>query len=283
MISTPVCSTLDRNQLNIENIMFIYMLLNKVNGKIYVGQTVRDVNKRLAQHRTVGARGARRFPITLAIHKYGWNAFDKFVLDTAKTQEELNGLEAYWIERYDCIAPNGYNLASGGGQVGRMNEETKRKIGNASRGRRHSEESKALMATARIGAKHEEETKRKMSKAHSAENGSNAKLNWEIVGEIRRRRLSGETLASLAQAFCVSADCISNIVRGDTWKVEGQQMVRHQRSKLTLDIAKEILLRRMAGESGSKLSKEYGISQATVSEICSGKKWMKAKAELGLG
>lgn len=47
-----------------------------------------------------------------------------------------------------------------------------------------------------------------------------AKLSWHSVAEIRRRRANGESGASLARAFGVSASTISFIVRGQTWRAD---------------------------------------------------------------
>jgi group I intron endonuclease len=254
--------------------MFIYMLLNKINGKVYVGQTVRDVNDRLRQHKVDGARRAKNLPITLAIHKYGWSAFEKFVLGTAQTQEELNTLEQHWIAHYDCLAPRGYNLKDGGQQGGRMHEETKRKIGAARRGRKHTDESRARMSASSVGKLHSEETKAAMSKARAGEGGSNAKLDWETVGEIRRRFAEGDGVAVLADTFDVSDFCVGQIVYGKTWRVEGMEYPKEpKRDKLTPEIVKAIFIRRKGGESGAGLAREFDVSEATVSCIASGKKW----------
>lgn len=48
---------------------------------------------------------------------------------------------------------------------------------------------------------------------------SQAKLNWESVGEIRRRYATGEMQRPLAAEFGVSQAVISCIVRGKTWKL----------------------------------------------------------------
>jgi len=44
-----------------------------------------------------------------------------------------------------------------------------------------------------------------------------AKLNWEIVGEIRRRAQAGVPQGALAADFKISQPLCSQIVRGDVW------------------------------------------------------------------
>ena len=85
----------------------------------YVGQTVVDLNTRIQQH--VSSPGCRR--IHNAIRKYGIDAFDICVLDTAVTREELNAKEEAWIAFYQCVSPHGYNLTTGG-QHPKMSRET---------------------------------------------------------------------------------------------------------------------------------------------------------------
>ena len=52
---------------------YIYMLKNKINGKIYIGQTIRNVEKRLEEHR----KKSRCIAIYNAIQKHGWENFEQ--------------------------------------------------------------------------------------------------------------------------------------------------------------------------------------------------------------
>jgi group I intron endonuclease len=54
---------------------YIYMLKNKVNGKIYIGQTTRPIRKRLGEHETGESRKCRA--IYNAIQYHGWDNFEK--------------------------------------------------------------------------------------------------------------------------------------------------------------------------------------------------------------
>lgn len=60
--------------------------------------------------------------------KYGVEHFKWEIIDTAKTKEELDSKEKYWISYYNCVTPNGYNVELGGNSVGKHSEKTKRKI-----------------------------------------------------------------------------------------------------------------------------------------------------------
>ena len=117
----------------------IYIHRNKVNGKCYVGQTVRDLQKRWGEngngylgHNKDGTYMQPKF--ANAIIKYGWDNFEHLILsDIYTNQDELNAAEIATIAKYDSFN-NGYNVLIGGSQ-GKRSEETGRKIGESNKGR----------------------------------------------------------------------------------------------------------------------------------------------------
>lgn len=54
------------------------------------------------------------FAIHRAIRKYGKNHFYVEKICDCSSQEELNEKEVYYIKEFNSIAPNGYNLTTGG-------------------------------------------------------------------------------------------------------------------------------------------------------------------------
>ena len=88
--------------------MIVYKITNLDNGKIYVGQTKFTVDKRFKEH------AKSESYIGKAIRKYGEEQFDLEVLATCETREEAYELEIAFIEFFDCMAPNGYNLTASG-------------------------------------------------------------------------------------------------------------------------------------------------------------------------
>lgn len=85
----------------------IYKITNKLNGKIYIGQTT-DLERRIWQHR----HGDQY--IDCAIKKYEWENFKVEIIAECESKEELNEREVFFIDFFDCKAPNGYNLTDGG-------------------------------------------------------------------------------------------------------------------------------------------------------------------------
>lgn len=84
----------------------IYITINKINGKLYVGQT------KTSKSSYIGGGVA----LKKGINRYGRNNFYKFILaDNIGSEEELNILEIYYIKLFDTTNPEkGYNISPGG-------------------------------------------------------------------------------------------------------------------------------------------------------------------------
>ena len=145
----------------------IYILENKINGKKYVGQTNKKAERRIASHIKL-ANSGKGFVINRAIAKYGINNFNIEII-TVKNKR-LDFFEKLFIKNLNTMVPHGYNLESGGKRNKYLPEETKRKIGEASRGHKHSELTKKILSERKIGKnnpmygkKHSTKVKKKMS------------------------------------------------------------------------------------------------------------------------
>ena len=89
------------------------MAKNKINNKIYIGQTTRTLEQRKLCHYNTADSG-NGFRFHEAIRKYGKQAFEWHIIDTATTIQELNDKERYWIEYYKSYNI-GYNSTKGDG------------------------------------------------------------------------------------------------------------------------------------------------------------------------
>ncbi len=90
----------------------IYLAVNRVNGKQYVGKTSRDFSVRIREH-IYDSRNKAFQPFHRAIAKYGLNSFDVAVLESCGPRE-IDQRERYWIGMIRCQKPHGYNMTSGG-------------------------------------------------------------------------------------------------------------------------------------------------------------------------
>lgn len=92
----------------------IYVHINKINGKLYFGQTKRnDVNLRFGKN---GIQYKKCPYFWNAIQKYGWDNFEHIVIFENLSKEMADIIEKELIKKYDTTNYNlGYNLSEGGG------------------------------------------------------------------------------------------------------------------------------------------------------------------------
>lgn len=96
---------------------FIYKITNRVNNKVYIGQTRFSVEQRFKQHIKNYTKEHRNQPLYLAFAKYGIENFSVEPIEEIDTSK-LDEREIYWIAKYDSFN-NGYN-ATIGGKGGRL-------------------------------------------------------------------------------------------------------------------------------------------------------------------
>lgn len=93
---------------------YIYKVTNKINGKIYIGQTV-NFERRKRDHIYASKKIKSKGEVFhKAIHKYGEDNFEWEIIDNCKTPEDATMLESKYIIEYNsCISfdkSNGYNV-----------------------------------------------------------------------------------------------------------------------------------------------------------------------------
>lgn len=107
----------------------IYLFKNKVNGKVYVGQSI-DVEERIKSHFALAnskKKSGELMLIDRAIRKHGSDAFDVKILVEC-SEDELDKYETYYISFYDSTnTDKGYNLQSGGGHY-TLSEEGRKNV-----------------------------------------------------------------------------------------------------------------------------------------------------------
>ena len=160
--------------------MMIYLITNLINGKWYVGQTIRPLEHRWERHLHVGKRDVK-YHLYKSIKKYGVENFKIQKIEECDTVEELDCLEKYYIEiLHSNDEQFGYNKTIGGaGTHGhKCTEAQKQQLSEQMKGnkiwvgRKHSEESKKKISASRqgksnnqLGLKRSEASKQKMRDA----------------------------------------------------------------------------------------------------------------------
>jgi group I intron endonuclease len=101
----------------------IYRIINKIDGKIYIGKTTRTLETRWYQHQR---HESYCVYLKNAIAKYGKDAFIVEEILSVFDANSLEYYEEYLIDYHDCLAPKGYNLKRGG-KNGTFSEISKEK------------------------------------------------------------------------------------------------------------------------------------------------------------
>ena len=129
---------LDENQKVIYG--FIYMIKNKLNNKIYIGQTTRNLNKRYYEYKSAYNKQTFYNQYLLnSYNKYGFDNFEFSIIDTASTMDELNAKEKNYILKYKSYDRNiGYNIELGGNNA-IPSEETLNKMSYSHKGIKQTE------------------------------------------------------------------------------------------------------------------------------------------------
>ena len=136
---------------------YVYKITNTVNGKSYIGISVNEPEKhRIKDH--LAGRGNRI--IANAVKKYGKDAFTYEILEANVFDELLPNLEVAYIDKFNSVAPHGYNLTSGGEKNKIPSKETLRKLSalnsgkkNPNFGKQHSVSTRLKISNAQRGKK----------------------------------------------------------------------------------------------------------------------------------
>lgn len=101
----------------------IYKITNKINGKIYIGETVQDFERRCRPQAYKSCTA-----LSAAFEKYGWENFDKQIIEDDIEESLLASKEESYILQFNSMTPNGYNIIQLYDGLNRYTQETKDKI-----------------------------------------------------------------------------------------------------------------------------------------------------------
>ena len=114
--------------------MLIYKITNKINDKIYIGQTTQSLNNRIRNYRSDVKHSKRSRKIIDAMKKYGFENFVfEIIHDNIASKKEMDELERKYISDFKI----GYNMELGGNSMGKHSDETKHKIGQSQLGEKN--------------------------------------------------------------------------------------------------------------------------------------------------
>ena len=137
----------------------VYMHINKVNGKVYIGTTSKfPAGKRWCGNGIGYKKHNTRF--YHAIQEFGWDNFEHVIFASNLTVDEASNMEKFLIKKLNTRNPEkGYNVDAGG--LTKTEIRRRARISDSVSGKKHP-----LYGTMR-----NQETKDKIRKALSGENG----------------------------------------------------------------------------------------------------------------
>lgn len=215
----------------------VYKVTNKIDGKIYVGQTIQNLKRRWICH----CKDAKRKDDGLlhkAINQYGKENFMIEKIDEGNSFEELGALERKWIEYFHSNNHEiGYNIMVGGSHV---NENTIQKMKDAHVGLHHSKETCELIRQQTqgdgnpfYGKHHTDESKQKIRDTFK-KIGKTMPENVRMLGTMKRAKKircietkevfcsykDAERKTGICYAALVRSCKTHNIIRGHNMRFE---------------------------------------------------------------
>ena len=200
----------------------VYLIYNKVNGKLYVGKSC-EFNKRWIRHKRVARGGKEKYPkmfsfIHAAMNKYGFDNFAFKIIETHLTEEKSLVGEMKWIKFLRIEGYQLYNLTDGG---------------DGSSGYKHTSEAIEKMRIINSG------------KGNPCYGRVATLEEREAISLTHRgKKISPEQIAKSA----------------NTRKINGTGIgVKNPRAKLTEDLVRQ-MRNDYPGLSYAKLAKKYGVA-----------------------
>ena len=172
---------------------YIYKITNKIDKKIYVGQTIGDLETRWKGHLK---KGSHCRYLSSAIKKYGVHNFE-FKLVCITFDNLLDNMEIKYIEQYNSLVPNGYNLRLGGNS-GRHNAETKQKISETLKNRYKNG---LTRPSSHLGKPHSEMHKKKISESLKGRRLSQETINKIILSKKIYKIIQFDILGNRLNSF----------------------------------------------------------------------------------
>lgn len=241
----------------------IYRIINKIDGKSYIGQSCFDNPKRrFNTHKNLSKKIDSNQYLYRAIRKHGIENFD-FTLICVCDNKELNDLEIKYIKEFNTFGENGYNMTIGGQgtKCYKPTAETIERLRISSTGRFPNDETRKKISEGLMGHGCSEETREKLRIASTG-----VPKKAETIEKLR--------LASTGRI--VSKDTskkISNALTGKSKSIEHINKIKLIKRKLLPEDIKYIR-ENPDNLTGIQLAEKYNSSRASISRIINNKRYV---------
>lgn len=262
----------------------IYIIKNKINDKVYIGQSVNSA-QRWRAHLSNARLKTKWSAIDFAINKLG---AENFYYEIIEITEDFDNRETYWIQKYDSIMPKGYNYCCGG-------DGAQPGINSANAKIRNNESLENIINDLLYTSKKQEDIAKEYNVSKqvisSINRGNSYRLNnFSYPLRKKRKDLNEETIkqiqedlfskeynkAQLAVKYSCSLISIEHINKG----IIGKNNKYHypiysgKHSKLGYDEISEIItLLKDSNVKISEIAEKYSVSSTQIRNINNGKSW----------
>ena len=202
----------------------VYIHINKINDKKYIGITCRNPEDRWGRNGVGYKKEQSHF--YKAIQKYGWDNFEHIIWADNLFEYEAKSIEVALIDTYKTNVcrwhdeAQGYNMTDGGeGTKGCvLSEETRKKMSQSRMGRQVSEETRKKISEKHKGKIVSEETRKKLREINlgksAGANNYSARAVYQIDKDTNEIIARFETMQEASLQTGASYTHICNCCRG---------------------------------------------------------------------
>ena len=269
----------------------VYCHTNKINGKKYVGITSQRLEDRWAN----GKGYKRCFAFYRAICKYGWEGFAHEVLFTRLKKGQAERKEVELIAKWGTLAPDGYNLETGGNSGKKQQKKSIQKAVESKRAKGiKTYKAVICLNTNEVFGSIGEATRKSGAKSisaccngrscYSGKTDDGLPIIWRFL---EQRGKCPFDCDNCRYTSCIYSGITKLSIKATQFEA-GHQMTKQTREALNKTMQKKVLQidansQQVIGvfDSIKDASAATGARQNTISEVCSGYKGQHRKTAGG--
>lgn len=263
----------------------IYIIKNKINNKVYIGQSI-NAAERWLKHLSDAKLRPNNQLIHKAMNKYGVENFYYQILEYQI--EDYDNKEQEYIKRYNSLTPNGYNISIGGKGIGAGCDSPNAKLSKEQLSNLVEDLTKTDISLNKLAKKYNicqwTITSINNGKAYFNENLSyplrdTRKYNLEKVKQIKYslKYELDKTLTQIAEEYQIDCSNLNDINQGKIHKYENETYPLRKGKITPVSIYVDEIINLLINSNLSQkdIARKFNVSAASISNINQGKSFKK--------